>query len=290
MYMSTLDIAIMTIGTVALLIWIMFFLMGSKYTAMFESLNEGDYPLKEIYGVGYAVLEKFRYSYKSKSDRKLRHEIEILYGNKYAEFFLRVIHAQKLTLAMTLFVISFVLYGLSGEIGALFVVLMFSGLAYNYYGTVTRNKILERSEEMLRDFTEVVSKLALLTNAGMILREAWEQVSRGGNGTFYQEMRRSVDQMNNGVAEIDALYEFGVRCIIPEIKKLTSTLIQGMTKGNSELSAILQEQSKEVWAAKKRNVKRQGEKAASKLLIPISIMFIGILIMIIVPIFANIGV
>lgn len=287
--MSTLNIVIMAVGTVVLLVWLIFFILGNKYDGMFESLEEKDFPLKEIYGVGYAALETFKYSYNSKSDRKLRHEIEVLYGDKYAEYFLRVIHSQKITLAMTLLVISFALYGLTNEIGILLVMFMFSWLAFYYYGTLTHKKIMKRSEEMLRDFTEVVSKLALLTNAGMILREAWENVATGGSGTFYQEMQRSVDQMKNGVTEIDALYEFGVRCIIPEIKKLTSTLIQGMTKGNSELAVVLQEQSREVWAAKKQNVKRQGEKASSKLLIPMSIMFVGILIMIVVPIFANIG-
>ena len=96
--------------------------------------------------------------------------------------------------------------------------------------------------------------------------------------------------MNNGVSEIDAMFNFGSRCIIPEIKKFTSTIIQGMTKGNSELTAMLQEQSKEVWELKKQLVRREGEKAASKLLIPICVMFVGILIMIIVPIFTNLGV
>ena len=86
------------------------------------------------------------------------------------------------------------------------------------------------------------------------------------------------------------MFNFGSRCIIPEIKKFTSTIIQGMTKGNSELTAMLQEQSKEVWQLKKQLVRREGEKAASKLLIPICVMFVGILIMIIVPIFTNLGV
>ena len=143
---------------------------------------------------------------------------------------------------------------------------------------------------MLHDFSEVVSKLALLTNAGMILREAWEEVAFAGDSTIYVEMQTAVNEMNNGVAEIDAIYNFGTRCIIPEIKKFTSTIIQGVTKGNSELTAMLQEQSREVWQLKKQIVRREGEKAASKLLIPISIMFIGILIMIIVPIFTNLGI
>jgi len=104
-------------------------------------------------------------------------------------------------------------------------------------------------------------------------------------GNRYDDVSLTV----NGVAEVDAVYNFGTRCIIPEIKKFTSTIIKGMTKGNSELTVMMQEQSKEVWQLKKQLVRREGEKAASKLLIPICIMFVGILIMILIPIFTNLG-
>ena len=90
-------------------------------------------------------------------------------------------------------------------------------------------------------------------------------------------MQIAVDQMRNGVSEADALFNFGSRCVVPEIKKFTSTIVQGISKGNSELVVMLQEQSKEVWSLKKQNVRRQGEKAASKLLIPM--MIISILMM-----------
>ena len=213
-----------------------------------------------------------------------------MYGEKYADYYIRVIYAQKLTLSFTLLVLAVPLYGLANTVLMVPVIGVFAGLAYYYFGTLTATKILKRSEEMLRDFSNVVSKLALLTNAGMIMREAWEEVAYTGETALYQEMQRAVDEMHNGVSEVDALFNFGSRCIIPEIKKFTSTIIQGMVKGNSELIMMLQEQSKEVWAAKKQDVKRQGEKAASKLMIPILIMFLGILIMIMVPIFTNLGV
>ena len=229
------DIVIMTLGIVSLIIWLMFFIKGMKYNSMFDVLVEKEYPFKEIYGLGYAVLETIKYNYKSKGDRKLRQELDVLYGSKYSEYYLRTIHSQQITIAFTLFVLSFILYGLASDVLALIVGFVFAGLAYYYFGTVTKKRILKRSDELLHDFSEVVSKLALLTNAGMILRE-------------------------------------------------------GMTKGNSELTAMLQEQSKEVWQLKKQLVRREGEKAASKLLIPICVMFVGILIMIIVPIFTNLGV
>lgn len=285
-----IDIIMVVLGLLSLVVWLVFYNNGKKHNAMFETLNEKDFPLKETYGFGMAVLEKLNYTYKSKSDRKLRQLLEVLYGEKYAEYYLRVVHAQQITISSLLFVLSFIMYGLSSEIAAFFVVVMFSGLSYYYFGTLTKKKITERSEEMLHDFSEVVSKLALLTNAGMILREAWQEIAYAGEGVIYKEMQTAVEEMNNGVAEIDAIYNFGSRCIIPEIKKFTSTIIQGLTKGNSELVIMLQEQSKEVWQMKKQLVRREGEKAASKLLVPICVMFVGILIMVIVPIFTNLGV
>ena len=62
-----------------------------------------------------------------------------------------------------------------------------------------------------------------------------------------------------------------------------------MNKGNRELTEMMKEQSREIWNIRRNLIKQQGEKAASKLLIPMCIMFIGILIMIIVPIFSNLG-
>lgn len=290
MVLTVLDFVLYGIGAVLLLIWMVFFFAGLKHSSLFDALEEKDYPLKEIYGLGYAIMLLIKYQYRSKHDRKLRKEISVLYGEKYADYYIRVIYAQKITMGFTLLVMAVPLYGLANSMAAMLVMLMFAAVAYYYFGTVTEKKILKRSEEMLSDFSNVVSKLALLTNAGMIMREAWEEVAYTGESTLYKEMQKAVDEMNNGVSEVDALFNFGTRCIIPEIKKFTSTIVQGMIKGNSELIYMLQEQSKEVWAAKKQNVKRQGEKAASKLLIPILIMFVGILIMILIPIFTNLGV
>lgn len=286
---TALDLAIYITGLGIIIIYFFFFVKGRKYSEMFAPLTEEEFRLKDIYFVGYAVMETIKYQYKSKNDRKLRKEVSVFYGDRYAEYYLRVIYAQKVTMAFTLLAFAVPVYGLTNSLSSFGVIVMFSGLAFYYYGTATAKKILLRSDEMLSDFSNVVSKLALLTNAGMIMREAWEEVAFTGESSIYKEMQKSVDEMSNGVSEIDALYNFGSRCIIPEIKKFTSTIIQGIMKGNSELTAMLQEQSKEVWSIKRQTIKRKGEKASSMLLLPMVIMFAGILIMVVVPIFANIG-
>ncbi len=283
------QIVIMLIGTLLVVVWIVFFMKGAQYQSMFSVLSEKEFRLKDIYGTGYALLNLIGYKYKSKGDRKLRQELIVLYGEKYAEYYLRVTHAQQVTFSMTLFVLAFIFYGLAQDPAIMAVFFMFSGLAYYYYGNLASKRIQERSDELLRDFADVVSKLALLTNAGMILREAWERVAFGGEGVFYEEMRIAVEEIRNGVAEVDAIYNFGRRCVIPEVKKFTSTVIQGMTKGSRDLTLALQEQSHEVWQLKKQLVRREGERASAKLLIPISVMFIGILILVIVPILSNLG-
>lgn len=289
MLFGPIDFIIFGLGILFLAAFIFFYLKGKKDESLFDPLNEKDFPLKQIYFVGYAVMETLHYEYKSKRDRKLRKEISVLYGDKYAEYYLRVVYAQKVTFAMLMLCLAAPLYGLGDEPLLFVIMVAFAGLAFYYFGSLTEQMILKRSQEMLHDFSNVVSKLALLTNAGMILREAWEQVAYTGDGTIYKEMQASIVEMENGVSEVDALFNFGSRCMIPEVKKFASTLIQGIVKGNAELCEALTQQSKEVWNLKKQQARREGEKAASKLMIPIAMMFVGILIMIIIPIFANIG-
>lgn len=290
--LSLLDIVMFVIGTVILGVWLFLFVigLGNRDRAIFDQLDENEYPFKELYFLGYALMCLLRYQYKSQSDRKVRKEISILYGERYADYYIRVIYAQKVSLSLTLLTLAVPMYGFANDVLAALVVVMFAGVAYYYFGTLTTTKILQRSELLLSDFSEAVSKLALLTNAGMNLREAWREVARAGDTELYQEMRITVQHMDNGMREEDAFYQFGVRCVIPEIKKFTSTIAQGLVRGNREVADMLQAQSKEVWAIKKQNVRRQGEKAASKLLIPMMLMLIGILVMVVLPIFANLGV
>ena len=287
---SIKDVILVILFMISFIAWLFLFIKSKKYDSLFENLDKKDFPLKEIYSTGYCFLEIIGYKYTGKSDRKKRQELNVLYGEKYSEYYLRVIYSQQISMAFLVYLLSFSLYGFSQDILVWLIMVAFAGVAYYYFGYVSSKKIRLRSEEMLSDFSEVVSKLALLTNAGMILREAWEFVADSKeDGTIYKEMRIARDDMNNGLSDVEAIRRFGNRCIISEIRKFTSTLIQGMIKGNDELVVMLQNQSSEVWAEKKQNVRRQGEKAASKLLIPMLLMFIGILVMVIVPIFSNLG-
>lgn len=284
------DLIILVLGITVVALWLLLFFRGRKNDWMFETLDDVDYPVKELYFIGFEMLQKWNPQFKTKKDRQLRKELAVLYGEKYADYYIRVVYAQQLTMALTVLALAAPIYFFAeGSILIYLVVVAGAGVAYYYYGTTTKDKIKKRSDKLISDFSDVVSKLALLVNAGMILREAWEKAAYSKEGVLYDEMRRSVLEMQNGKAEVDALFTFGQRCMMPEIKKFASTLIQGLVKGNSDLAPMLTQQSKEVWELKKQMVHRRGELASNKLLLPMCLTFVGILIMVIVPVFTNLG-
>ena len=287
---STLSLIIMSLATLMTVLFVILLLAGKKYDEWIAPLDDKEYPLCGLYGVGFVLADLIKYNFASKSERKRRQDLALLYGDKHSEYYLRVNAAEKLTLSLLILTVGLALYGLAQDIAVVLVVVMFAFVAFYYVGTIPAEKLKKKSGQILGDFADVVSKLALLVNAGMILKEAWIKISETGEGELYQEMRRAVQQMENGVSEVDAYSEFATRCTSPEIKKFTSTIIQGLVKGNRELVEMIKQQSREIWDAKRHHVKQQGEKAASKLLIPICVMFVGILIMVVVPIFANLGV
>lgn len=234
-------LCIMGVGSVLALIYCGILVFNNKYDGLLEPLNSKEYPLCETYNVGFYLINKIPRLIQNAHVRSKRQYIEILHGTKYADYYLRINSAQSLSLSLLVFVLSFFVYGLTAEPIVLVVMFVMAAAIYYYYDTLPKAKVEKRTEEISLEFADVVSKLALLINAGMIVREAWEKVAYTGKSDLYIEMQDVVDQMNNGVSESDALNRFATRCTTADIKKFTSMLIQGMNKGNRELTEMMKE-------------------------------------------------
>ena len=102
------------------------------------------------------------------------------------------------------------------------------------YGAKDRElvqKTKERERQMCRDYAQIVSKLVLLMGAGTAVRTAWEMIVRDYQAKreqeeaplryAYEEMALALREMQNGVAEIKAYENFGLRCRIPCYMKLS---------------------------------------------------------------------
>lgn len=286
------SLVILIITVIASILFIILLLASNKYNEYINTLDEKEFPVKGIYGVGFVLADILKLDYKSKFANDLRQQVIILYGEKYSEFYIRVLYAQKFSTCWLVLVASgiFACFAQGSDSLIIFGLgLVMVGVIYYYFNTMAATKIKKKSAIYLKDFPSVVSTIALLVNAGMMLREAWTEVAYSATGDLYTQMQRVSEDMDNGMSESDALYAFSIRCATPEIKKFTSFIIQGLEKGNKDLAFSLKNQSDELWEMKKQHVLQQGDLAASKLLIPIMVMFIGILVIVMGPIMTNIG-
>ena len=283
------EILIIMYFVFAAIFMFLFFSAGDKYNDMIEPLDPHKYLLKAFYPVGFRILELIGYKYESKFDMKRIKDAKIVYGEKYGEYYYRVNVAEKFTYVEMAVTLSPLLGPLTGvPIASLFGI--GAGAVLFYYADTKITEVIGvRENEIIRYFPDVVSEMALLINAGMITREAWEAVSKTKDGVLYDEMKQAVVDMDNGASETDAYIAFGSRCNVQIVKKFISMLVQNLSKGNRELVKFLTAEADICWEEKKHLVRRQGEAAANKLMIPLGMIMIGVFVMILVPVVSNMG-
>lgn len=286
--MSAGRIILLVVATIAVAIWCVLAIKYEQtYAEITESIDETKYRYPELFCIGFAIMRFLKIDTSGKQARKRIKEIAEVQGKKYAEYYYYIINGAKWTYGLTVLVL-FALLGAMGNSGiALFFGLVLSILLMWYVDETMNDQLEQRRDDLLTDLPQMLSKLTLLVNSGMVMRDAWVKVAEGEDRILYQEMRITAQEMKNGVSDYEAYRNFADRCSIKEIRRFSSTMMQNLQKGNSEIAFFLKEMSNEMWEEKKHLVKRKGEAANSKLLIPIGMIFVGILIMIMVPAFMN---
>lgn len=282
---STFQIAMLIPATILVLLWIGLAAGNEKkFEAMTKSLEDSEYPLHELFYIGFELLNVVHFDTKSDYARKKVKEMSEVYGRRYAEYYYYVQLGGQITYAVTMAPLIFVLAVLGNSPMALLFGMLLAFLFIWYLSEIFKDKLTSRREELLAEFPQVLSKLTLLVNSGMMLRNAWNRVANDGEGVLYEEMAAAAAEMSNGISEPVAYRNFAERCGLKEMRKFASLVTQSLAKGSSDLSYFLKDMSDEMWEMKKNMVKRRSEQANSKLLAPIVLIFIGILVMIMAPV------
>jgi len=274
----------LVIGTILSVLFIIMLFKGSSEDYLLESLSGDAFPLKSIYTVGLAWQSFPFASLRGTVGDHLRNEAALLYSKKYSEYYARIIWAQTLSFSHLILALFLTAAGAtSGAFSAflLIVGIFFCAIVIYYFMSSAKNKVSDRTAECEREFPNAISKMALIVNSGVILRDAWFMVAEGNSGAFYELMQESCNQMRNGTSEIDAIHNFGVLCNSDDVKKFASALIQSIERGGGDLPQFLANQSSELWAARRQTMLQKGEKAAGALLMPIALMFFGVLLIVI---------
>jgi hypothetical protein len=163
---------------------------------------------------------------------------------------------------------------------------------------VTKDKDLhkmveEREAQMLMDYPEIVSSLALLVGAGMTVPNAWKKIAydykkrkedTGISPRYaYEEMLFTIYEMDSGIIQSVAYERFGRRCRIPCYNKLSTMVSQNIRKGAVSLPMLLRQEAKEAFEERKHLARKQGEQAGTKLLAPMMLLLAITMVVIMVP-------
>ena len=251
---------------------------GEKYGEILEGLDDEEFPLKSLYVLGFALSEIPFLRLGGKLRKDLVGQAMLIYDPRYAEYYANVVWAQGLSFLYIGLTIGVSLAGAFDSILMLGIGLLVGGVFAYYFLSKMNDTLKTRSVECTSELPEIVTTMALLINAGMMLRNAWYTIAEKKEGTVYDLMRISCNDMENGMSETDAIHKFGRYTNSPEIRKFTSALIQSIERGGGDLSDFLARQSTEMWVLKKQLMLQKGEAAASKLLAPTAILFVAIII------------
>ena len=158
----------------------------------------------------------------------------------------------------------------------------------------------KRQEELQREYPELVGKMQMLLSAGLTMRKIFERLTLAYKAEqqrhrkptkrwIYEEAARTWYEMERGVTEQEAYERFGNRTGLASYKNLSVLLIQNLNKGGKGLADLLGQEAQAAFAARKRNARVAGEKAAVKLMAPMSLMLVVVLILVMAPALLSLG-
>lgn len=267
---------------------VIYFKYGSKFDHYMKGINKKEYFLTGLFYIGFACISMFHINMNSKRANSRMKVIAELKGGEYAQFYYFANLAGQISYGLICLTLAFLIAALSKDITLCLVFIVVGIMLIWYLDYDIDSRLKKKNEAIMLEFPRVLSKMALLVNAGMPVRETFRKITHNKEGIIYREIDRMLNEMANGVPERKALSNMAERCGISEIRKFTSTLAQNLQKGSADTARSLVEMNAEIWANRTSHVREEGEKASAKLLIPILLIFVGILAMVMVPMFANI--
>lgn len=168
-------------------------------------------------------------------------------------------------------------------------------LCYGVYEDEKKGR-RKKEEILLKDYPELVSRMCLYIQAGMNCKSAIKKIvedyeiqkkARKGKQKRekfgYEELSKTYYEMKSGSSEHAAYSAMGERIGLVEYRRLTTLLIQQLEKGSKTFLQSLQQETVEAFEKKKRIAKEAGEKAGTKLLLPMGLMLFLTLVIIMVP-------
>lgn len=257
-----------------------------RYSEELSVLDKKDYRHKDLLPFGMWLYDEINIPASGTYYVFLYQRVVMVYGTRYASFFLKIHWAEKfLYFFLGIIISSFI--GAVSEYGAIFIVVIpvFGTLLFFLADKNLDDSAKKRKLQFMLDFPAFISKLALLINAGMHLRQALIKIYNDSvkNKPLYKELGIVLEDLESGISESQAWQEFSERCKVKEITSFANMIVQNSKIGGNQMVNELKRMSHEAWEMRKHAAKQMGETASVKLIFPMMLIFIAILAIAVSP-------
>lgn len=265
---------------------------SKRFGEFFEPLDSRTYSFKAFLPGCLGIVDTLKLSGKGRYQAKLNQKLVMLYGNRHITYYTRVHWSVKIFhLFLGLIIGSLICF--AGNIGfSALLVIPASGIGLFFLADKNLDDLYrERKFRFERDFPGFLSKLVLLLNAGLNVRQAIERIASENNkdSPLYQELKTVILDIQSGMLEYEAYSGFSERCRIKQLTNFVSIIQQNMKLGGNQLIFELKRMGTECWEMRKNVAKHLGEKASSKLMLPLAIMFLAIVLICVAPVILELG-
>lgn len=163
-------------------------------------------------------------------------------------------------------------------------------------------KAESRRNQLLLEYPDFMWKMTMLLGAGLSIKGAFTRISgeylreKRESGTagskkkfsyLYEEITYTCYEMQSGISEAQAYERFGKRCQLPEYIRIGTVLSQNLKKGAKGLTELLETEAEASLNDRRNQARKIGERAGTKLLLPMGLMLIVVLAILMVPAFLS---
>jgi tight adherence protein C len=263
------------------------FLNAGKYKDFFLPLDNKEYSYKALLPGCLGIAEALGLSGDNRYQAMLSQKIVMLHGSRYVAYYSKVHWSVKIFYMILGLILSslFCIFG-DADYTALAVIPGAGLLLFFLADKILDDRYKERKFKLERDFPDFLSKLVLLINAGLNVRQAIERIVTEApkDAPLYSELLDVLTDIRAGVSENEAFSDFAERCKIKQITNFVSILQQNMKLGGSQMLFELRRMGTECWELRKNVAKQLGETASSKLMIPLVLMLLAVILICVAPV------
>ncbi len=288
---------IQLIPAVFFVIVLVFFLLlylpsKKKYEAYINALDKEIFPLKDFMPIGFAFMEKLHYGYNNKLDRDMRKKLLELHEEDFNEFYLRAYWAAAASYLWIGLLLTALFYLATSELMYFGLGLFVTGVMVYTVPSDINKKVEKLHLKVALDLPDYISKIIILTSAGLTLRAAMKKVSEEMSlpSPLYQLMGQAMHNIDNGMNENIALDKIVYRCNMPEMRRLIAVIEQNLQRGGSDVTIAMQAIGDEMWNNRKAKAQQIAAEAETKMLFPMMLMMLSVIVMTMVPAILGMGI